>query len=141
MSKHNPNNERIKRQYFTYLNDAYGYSEATVDAVAKALDRFEEDTKRKDFKAYHYEQAIAFKRHLVEQRNQETGKPGGGDEARDLGGLNEDGSAENDADHHGGGVGQAHGAAQVARRGRRLGPAGSGWRIVRQGRQRISNAD
>ncbi|MEY2161777.1 MULTISPECIES: site-specific integrase [unclassified Rhodanobacter] len=75
MSKHNPNNERIKRQYFTYLKDAYGYSEATVDAVAKALDRFEEDTKRKDFKAYHYEQAIAFKRHLVEQRNQETGKP------------------------------------------------------------------
>ena len=75
MSKHNPNNERIKRQYFTYLKDAYGYSEATVDAVAKALDRFETDTRRKDFKTYHYEQAIAFKRHLEEQRNQETGKP------------------------------------------------------------------
>lgn len=75
MSKHNPNNERIKRQYFTYLKDAYGYSEATVDAVAKALNRFEEDTRRKDFKTYHYEQAIAFKRHLEEQRNPETGRP------------------------------------------------------------------
>jgi integrase len=75
MSKHNPNNERIKRQYFAYLKEAYGYSEATVDAVAKALDRFESDTRRRDFKAYHYEQAIAFKRHLEEQRNQETGKP------------------------------------------------------------------
>lgn len=75
MSKHNPNNERIKRQYFAYLKEAYGYSEATVDAVAKALDRFETDTRRKDLKTYHYEQAIAFKRHLEEQRNQETGKP------------------------------------------------------------------
>jgi integrase len=75
MSKHNPNNERIKRQYFIYLKGAYGYSEATVDAVAKALDRFEEDTRRKDFKTYHYEQAIAFKRHLEERRNQETGQP------------------------------------------------------------------
>lgn len=75
MSKHNPNNERIKRQYFAYLKEAYGYSEATVDAVAKALDRFEVDTQRKDFKAYHYEQAIAFKRHLQEHCNQETGNP------------------------------------------------------------------
>ena len=75
MSKHNPDNERIKRRYFAYLKEAYGYSEATVDAVAKALSRFETDTKKKDFKAYHHEQAVAFKRHLTEQRNPLTGKP------------------------------------------------------------------
>lgn len=75
MLKHSPNNVRIKRQYFAYLKEAHGYSEATVDAVAKALARFEESTRGKDFKVYHCEQAIAFKRHLEEQRNQETGKP------------------------------------------------------------------
>lgn len=75
MSKHNPNNERIKRQYFTYLKEAHGYSEATVDAVAKALDRFETDTKSKDFKVYHFEQAVAFKQRLICQHSQVTGKP------------------------------------------------------------------
>ncbi len=75
MSKHNANNVRIKRQYFTYLEHAYGYSEATIDAVAKALDRFEEDTRHKDFKAYHYDQAVNFKRHLEEKSSPLTGKP------------------------------------------------------------------
>ena len=41
MKTHNPQNERIKRAYFTYLVDAQGYSEATLDGVAKALNRFE----------------------------------------------------------------------------------------------------
>jgi integrase len=74
MKRHNPNNERIKRRYFAYLKEATRYSEATVDAVAKALARFECDTKYRDFKSFHFEQAIAFKRHLADQRNQQTGK-------------------------------------------------------------------
>ena len=41
MTTHNANNERIKRQYFAYLKEAKRHSEPTVDAVAKALDRFE----------------------------------------------------------------------------------------------------
>jgi len=41
MTIHNPVNERIKRRYFAYLKEAQRNSEATVDAVAKALDRFE----------------------------------------------------------------------------------------------------
>lgn len=68
MTKHNANNERIKRQYFAYLKEARRYSEATVDATAKALDRFETYLKYKDFQAFHFEQAIAFKRHLSEQK-------------------------------------------------------------------------
>ena len=74
MTTHNPNNERIKRRYFAYLKEAKRHSEPTVDAVAKALARFELDTKYRDFKSFHFEQAIAFKRHLAEQRNQQTGK-------------------------------------------------------------------
>lgn len=64
---HNANNERIKRQYFAYLKEAKRYSEATVDAVAEALFRFEADTRFRDFKAFHFEQAIAFKKRLAEQ--------------------------------------------------------------------------
>ena len=41
MTKHNPTNERIKRQYFTYLKEAKRQSEATVDAAAEAIARFE----------------------------------------------------------------------------------------------------
>ena len=40
MTAHNPCNERIKRRYFTYLKEAKRHSEATVDAVAKALHVF-----------------------------------------------------------------------------------------------------
>jgi integrase len=74
MSKHNPENERIKRQYFAYLKEAKRHSEATVDAVAKALSRFEEYSRNRDFKAFHFEQAIAFKRNLAEQTGQRTGE-------------------------------------------------------------------
>src|SRR6516164_5520579 len=74
MAMHNPNNERIKRQYFVFLKEAKRHSEATVDGVAKALARFEEDTKFRDFKAFHHEQAVAFKRHLAEQDSKVTGE-------------------------------------------------------------------
>jgi hypothetical protein len=30
MTTHNPENERIKRQYFAYLADAEGYSEQSI---------------------------------------------------------------------------------------------------------------
>jgi len=56
MRTHNADNERIKRRYFAYLNEAKRHSEPTVDAVAKALDRFEVDTKYRDFKSFHFEQ-------------------------------------------------------------------------------------
>ena len=51
MTRHNPSNERIKRQYFTFLKEAKRHSEATVDAAADALARFETATKHRDFKA------------------------------------------------------------------------------------------
>ena len=74
MTTHSAANERIKRRYFAYLKEAKRHSEPTVDAVAKALARFEADIKHRDFKKFHSQQAIAFKRRLAEQKNQQTGK-------------------------------------------------------------------
>lgn len=75
MAKYNSVNERIKRKNFNFLKEAKGYNESTVDGVAKALNRFEVYTKHLDFKKFHYLKAINFKRHLAEQKGQQTGKP------------------------------------------------------------------
>jgi site-specific recombinase XerD len=72
MKKHNPQNERIKRAYFTYLIEAKGFSEATLDGVAKALHRFETYTRFRDFKSFHIEQAKGFKASLAEQTSLRT---------------------------------------------------------------------
>ena len=56
MIKHNPNNERIKRKYLIFLKEAKRQNESSIDAVAKALSRFESYTKCRDFKAFHFEQ-------------------------------------------------------------------------------------
>jgi integrase len=74
MTTHNANNERIKRRYFAFLKEAKRHSVSTVDAVAKAIDRFESYTKRRDFKAFHYEQAVAFKNHLADHPSPHTGE-------------------------------------------------------------------
>ena len=74
MSKYSPPNERIKRKYFAFLKEAKRHSEPTVDAAAKALNRFEVYSRYRDFKAFHFEQAIAFKRHLAKQKGQQSGK-------------------------------------------------------------------
>ena len=67
MLKHNPDNERIKHKYFTFLREAKRISEPTIDGVAKSLARFEEYTKYKDFKNFRYEQATNFKKQLIQQ--------------------------------------------------------------------------
>src|SRR5579864_7564453 len=74
MTKHNADNERIKRKYFGYLKEAKRLSEPTLDASAKALNRFEVYTNHRDFKKFHPEQAIAFKKHLAEQYAQQSGE-------------------------------------------------------------------
>jgi integrase len=74
MTTHNANNERIKHKYFGYLKEAKRHSEPTVDASAKALNRFEVYTKYRDFKMFHVKQAIAFKRDLAEQKGQQSGE-------------------------------------------------------------------
>ena len=75
MTNYNPANERVKRRYFAYLAEALGHSGQTIDAAAKAIARFEAYTLYKDFKAFHIEQAKAFKRDLADQRGSQSGDP------------------------------------------------------------------
>lgn len=75
MPKANAQNTRIKREYFHYLREARRRDEQSIDQVAKALSRFEEATMHRDFKRFHREQAVAFKRRLDTDRNVRTGKP------------------------------------------------------------------
>ena len=74
MRRHSPVNERIKRRYFVYLAEANRYSESSVDAVAKALSRFETYNKYRDFKTFHFQQAVGFKNHLAVQQSEATGR-------------------------------------------------------------------
>ena len=93
MTTHNANNERIKRRYFAYLKEAKRHSEPTVDAVAKALARFEVDTKHRDFKAFHFEQAIAFKKQPGRAKEPAVrGEAEQGDPERDAGARQSDSS-------------------------------------------------
>ena len=74
MIKHNANNVRIKHKYFAFLKEAKGLSVQSVDAVASAINRFETDTKHRDFKLFNEDQVFAFKKHLAEQKGQRSGK-------------------------------------------------------------------
>jgi len=73
--QYNAENERIKREYLTYLRAAKGLSEASLDAVAKAIHRFEVSTRFRSLGKFHVEQAVAFGRQLSEAESAETGKP------------------------------------------------------------------
>jgi site-specific recombinase XerD len=75
MPKHNAANARIKHKYFEWLKHAQRRDEGSIDAVAKALARFEETNGHKDFNAFHRAQAVAFKLKLDKQLAVRTGKP------------------------------------------------------------------
>lgn len=74
MHKHHPDNERIKHRYLSFLKEAMRQSEPTLDGVAKAIARFEDYNQYRDFRLFHHQQAIGFKKHLTEQINKQTGK-------------------------------------------------------------------
>lgn len=74
IAKHNAANERIKREYLRYLKEARGRDEATIDRVTKSLARFEVSTGWRDFKRFHREQAMAFKRRLGEAVSVRSGE-------------------------------------------------------------------
>jgi integrase len=73
VKKYDPENERIKRSYFIYLKEAKRCGEASIDAVAKALKRFELYNRFRDFRQFRPEQAVGFKRHLSEECSLKTG--------------------------------------------------------------------
>lgn len=71
---YNPTNERVKRRYYQYVLEAEGKAPSTLDSIRKAILRFEEYTKSKEFKTFNREQAIAFKKHLAQLTTQRTGE-------------------------------------------------------------------
>lgn len=75
MRKHHPKNERIKREYLNYLEDAKTRNPKTVEQAAAAIALFEVSMKWKDFRYFHFEQARKFKRDLDEHMAAATGKP------------------------------------------------------------------
>jgi integrase len=75
MRKHHPQNERIKREYFDFLEQAKRMSPSSVDQVAAAIALFEQSTNFKDFRKFHIAQAVAFKDRLQQYINPETQKP------------------------------------------------------------------
>lgn len=74
MLKYNPRNERVKKEYFRFLKEADRKSQSTIDAIRKAISRFEIYTGRKDFAAFNREQAVAFKKHLAKTKAERSGE-------------------------------------------------------------------
>src|ERR1700683_2905768 len=52
MRKHHPQNERIKREYFNYLEQAKRMSQSSADQVAAAISQFEQSTSFKDLRRF-----------------------------------------------------------------------------------------
>ncbi|HTZ67695.1 MAG TPA: hypothetical protein VMB83_09535 [Roseiarcus sp.] len=75
MNKSNAGNIRMKRDYFPHLKGPGRQSEASVDAVAKALSRFESYTRNKDFKTFRKEHGIGFTAQLSREVDKRTGEP------------------------------------------------------------------
>lgn len=67
MSKRNPKNERIKRQYGEFMKHADGKAEATIRQVEKAIQRYEDFTSSADFATFNQHRARTFKAHLVDR--------------------------------------------------------------------------
>ena len=75
MRHYNPKNERVKKDYFRFLREADRKAESTVDAVRKAISRYEAYTGLKDFATFNREQAVAFKKHLAKTKAERSGEP------------------------------------------------------------------
>ena len=74
MRRHHPENERVKREDFNYLEQAKRMSQTSVDQIAAAIAQFEQSTNFRDFRKFHISQAVAFKDRLQRHINPETGR-------------------------------------------------------------------
>jgi len=63
-------NERMKRKYVFYLEEADGLDAKSTDKVLAALLKFEQSTGFKPFKRFHIDQAAKFKSFLSQAKNQ-----------------------------------------------------------------------
>lgn len=75
MKKYNPQNERLKHDYFDRVRHAKRKSFATIDSIRKSILRYEEHTGYKHFSTFNRHRAIAFAEYLFEAMAERTGKP------------------------------------------------------------------
>lgn len=75
MAKRTPFNERLKRHYLQFLKEVKRRDPASIDAAAKAIERYEAYMKYRDFRKFNTDAIVAFKEDLAEQRNARTGEP------------------------------------------------------------------
>jgi len=74
MIKYNPNNERVKREYYEYQKEANRKSTSTIDNIRKAIDRYEQFMDFADFKGFKKQKAVAFKKHMAQTMAKGSGK-------------------------------------------------------------------
>ncbi len=67
MTQKNAQNERIKKDYYLFLEHADRKSETTIRTHEKSILRFEGFTRFACFKTFNQKQAIAYKSHLAQQ--------------------------------------------------------------------------
>jgi integrase len=72
--KINAKNERLKRRYFEYLKEHGQLDVQSIDAEAKAIERFEEHSGCRDFGRYRTELAVSFKHRLAGSHSVRTGE-------------------------------------------------------------------
>jgi len=66
-------NEKVKRKYIEWLKDAQGYSELTVQAIEKALWKYEEYSREADYGNFDSKDAQLFKKYLAVAKNPQSG--------------------------------------------------------------------
>lgn len=65
----NVRNEKVKHRYYDYLKEAQGFSQKSIDAIQKAIYRYEEFSKNEDFANFNSEKAKEFKKWLENKKN------------------------------------------------------------------------
>lgn len=71
----NVRNEKAKHRYYDYLKEAQGFSQKSIDAIQKAIYRYEEFSKGEDFANFNSEKAKEFKKWLEIKKNPSNKEP------------------------------------------------------------------
>lgn len=74
MQKVNVENEKIKHKYYEFLKESQGYSELTINAIKKAIYRYEEFSGFEDFSRFNQKRAVEFKKWLEVKTDPRTKK-------------------------------------------------------------------
>jgi len=74
MQKYNTENEKVKHKYYIFLKESQGYSELTINAIKKAIYRYEEFSNFEDFSKFNQKKAVEFKKWLEVKADPRTKK-------------------------------------------------------------------